>query len=142
MEIDAYDSPDAQALLRAGEERDGRRLDRRELITHGVGAVSFLLAAGLLAALAPWDQPFSLARAALLVGTYVIVERVRFPVAQGWSSPTMLVFVPMLFMLPTPTVPLVAMAAILVRSIPDFVRGRASISWLPRLIGDGWYTIG
>ncbi len=142
MGIDSYDSPDAQALLRAGEERDGRRLDRRELITHAIGAAGFLVAAGLLAALAPSDQPFSVTRAAMLIITYGIVERVKFPVAQGWSSPTMLVFVPMLFMLPTATVPLVAVVAILLRSVPDFVSGRAGVSWLPRLIGDAWYSLG
>src|SRR5437763_15891787 len=110
MELDSYEGPEAETLLRAGEARDARRLDRRrELIVHILGAGGFLLAGGLLAALAPWQRSLSVVSVALVVTPYVIVERVSLPAAGGWASPTMLVFVPMLFVLPTPLVPLVAM---------------------------------
>src|SRR5258708_4206957 len=60
MDIDSYDTPAAQALLRSADERAVRRLDRRhELLAHTVGAAAFFAAASLLAALAPWDRTLS-----------------------------------------------------------------------------------
>jgi HD-GYP domain-containing protein (c-di-GMP phosphodiesterase class II) len=143
MQIDSYDSPDAQDLLRTSEQRLGRqRAQTRELITNGVGAVSFLAAAGLLAALAPWHGSLSVGRLLLVLGVWIVIERVRFPVASCWTYPTMLVLVPALFLLPTPIVPLVATAAIVLRAAPQLVRGKVSISMLPAFVTDAWFTLG
>jgi HD-GYP domain-containing protein (c-di-GMP phosphodiesterase class II) len=78
----------------------------------------------------------------LALAAYVVVERVKFPVAGGWSYPTMLVFVPMLFVLPTPVVPLVALAAILLGGVPGFVSGRTPLTRLPANAADAWYSFG
>ncbi len=143
MTIDGYGSPDAEALLLAGEERlSRRRLERRELVTDTIGAAGFVLAAGLLAALAPWHHRLSLSSLALVLVVWVAVERVRFAVASGWSRPTMVAFVPMLFLLPTPIVPLVAMVAIVFRRAAEIARGRTSPALLPAFVGDAWFTIG
>src|SRR5437588_4163588 len=100
--IDSYDSPDAEALLEAGKRRDGRRLsERRELVTQAVSSVGFVLAASLIAALAPWHRSLSAVTLVLVLGVWIAVERVKFPVADGWTAPTMLAFVPALFLLPT-----------------------------------------
>ena len=143
MTIDGYGNPDAEALLLAAEERLARRRrERRELVTHSVGAISFLTAATLLAALAPWEQRLSITRLVLVFAVWIAVERVRFAVASGWTRPTMLAFVPMLFLLPTPVVPLIAMAAILARRAPDLVRRRTRLAMVPAFVGDAWFTIG
>ena len=63
--------------------------------------------------------------------TWVLVERVKFPVAAGWASPTMLAFVPALFLLPTPVVPLIAVAATVLRQGPELVSGRARLRIVP-----------
>src|SRR5437016_14055669 len=98
MQIDSYDSPDAQQLLRAGEQRlvrlHGRNLVRlrgrkRELVTNGAGAFTFLTISALLAALAPWHRSLSVVSLVLVLVVWVIVERVRFPVASAWTYPTM-----------------------------------------------------
>jgi hypothetical protein len=139
MEIDSYDSPDAEALLSAGEERVARsQRDRRELVTNCAGAVSFLVAAGSLAIGSPWHRSFSIASALLVVGAWVAVQHVKFPVAAGFTYPTLLVFVPALFLLPTPIVPLIAV----LRWSPDVIRGRVRINIVPGLIADAWYSIG
>jgi putative nucleotidyltransferase with HDIG domain len=143
MQIDSYNSPDAEALLQAGKVRDDRQLDqRREFITQLVAAVGFLLSAGLLAGVAPWHRSLSIVSLVLVLLAWVIVERVKFPVAGGWTAPTMLVFVPALFVLPTPVVPLVAVLVLLVGCVPEIVRDRSHVAWLPRVIGDGWSTVG
>jgi HD-GYP domain-containing protein (c-di-GMP phosphodiesterase class II) len=142
MAIDNYDSPDAEALLQAGATRRTRPpAVRRELITRLIAACGFLTVSGLLAALAPWHRSLSLPRLVLAVGAYVIVEKVRFPVADGWTYPTMLVFVPMLFVLPTPLVPLAAMLAILLGAAPGYARGRTPATRLPADIADASFTL-
>jgi HD-GYP domain-containing protein (c-di-GMP phosphodiesterase class II) len=143
MGIDSYSSPDAEGLLVAGEERvTGKRRGRRELAAHGVGALGFLLAAALIAGIAPWHRSSTPLHVVLVLAVWVALERVRFPVAGGWASPTMLVFVPALFLLPTPIVPLVAVAAALLRRPAQLIRGDADLRLVPVLIADNWYTIG
>ncbi len=143
MLTDSYDSPDAQDLLRSGEQRLSRqRQQRQTVVTNGVGAVGFVAAATLLATLAPWDRAWSVTSFVLVVGVWVALERVRFPVASCWTYPTMLVFVPALFILPTPIVPAVAMVAILLRAGPELVRRRVSASMIPVFVTDAWFTLG
>jgi putative nucleotidyltransferase with HDIG domain len=54
----------------------------------------------------------------------------------------MLAFVPALFLLPTPVVPLVAMVAVTMRGVPGMLRRRVSWQMLPTLIADSWFTLG
>jgi HD-GYP domain-containing protein (c-di-GMP phosphodiesterase class II) len=63
-------------------------------------------------------------------------------VAGGYTYPTMLAFVPMLFTLPTPVVPLVVAIAILLGGLPKFVRRQAPLSRIPAYIDNAWYAIG
>jgi HD-GYP domain-containing protein (c-di-GMP phosphodiesterase class II) len=143
MILDSYTNAEAEPLLGAAEERLAReRPARREALVNLAGAVAFVVTATLLAALAPWAQSLSVSSLALVLITWVLVEGVRFPVAGCWTYPTMLVFVPALFLLPTPLVPLVAMAAAILRRGPDLVRGRVSLTKLPVFVSDAWFSIG
>jgi hypothetical protein len=143
MEIDSYSSPEAEALLIAGGERVRRvGRQRRELAAHGFGAAAFLAAAVLIAVLVPWHRSVSPWTLLLVIAVWIVVERVKFPVADGWTAPTMLVFVPALFVLPTPIVPLVAMLTLLLGRAPELVRTRAQLTMVPAYIADCWYTIG
>jgi HD-GYP domain-containing protein (c-di-GMP phosphodiesterase class II) len=143
MDLDAYDTPDAERQLSARDERLARHLQsRRELIANSTAAAGFLVAATLLAVLAPWHGSLSVLNVALVLGVWVSVERVKFPVASYWTYPTMLAFVPALFLLPTPVVPLIAMVAVTMRGVPGMLRGRVSARMLPTLISDSWFTFG
>ncbi len=138
MVIDSYDSPEAEALLQAGKQ-GGRA---RAVVTEVTAATSFLVAAGLLAGLASWHRTLSITNVLLVVALYVIVERVKFPVTTGWAYPTMLAFVPMLFLLPTPVVPLFAAAAILLGGTPGYLRGRTPVTRVPAHVADAWFSMG
>jgi HD-GYP domain-containing protein (c-di-GMP phosphodiesterase class II) len=141
--IDSYNSAEAEALLIAGGERvrrHGRK--RRELVAQGVGAAGFLVAAVLLAVIAPWHRSLSLESVLVVLVVWIVVERITFPVADGWTAPTMLVFVPALFVLPTPVVPLVAMLGLVLGRLPKMLRTRAHATMLPEYVADSWYTIG
>jgi putative nucleotidyltransferase with HDIG domain len=56
--------------------------------------------------------------------------------------PTQLVFVPMLFVLPTAAVPLVVIAASLLARIPEYVSGAVHISRAGIRIAENWYAVG
>ena len=63
---------------------------------------------------APWrwrvfldaERSLSIPLACILVAAHVVASRIKFEVGAGFTVPTQLVFIPMLFLLPTPLVPL------------------------------------
>lgn len=143
MNIDAYDDPDALQLLRAREERLAKPVsERRELRTTVVRAAAFLVAATVLAILAPWQRPLSVSSLGLVLLVWVAMERVRFPVASYWTTPTLLAFIPALFVLPTPLVPLVGMTGVIIADLPALIRGRVAPRMILTQVGDSWFTIG
>jgi HD-GYP domain-containing protein (c-di-GMP phosphodiesterase class II) len=142
LTIDSYRTPEAEALIVSGRERLHRWRRRRELLTNAVVAGTFAITAGLIAALAPWQPTFSLENLILVLAVWVVVDSVKFPVASAWTYPTMLVFVPALFLLPTPLVPFVAVGVKIARRLPDHLSGRVPLSMLPIPFADSWYTIG
>lgn len=143
MQIQASEVSQAHSFLAGlGEQLTRRDRPRRALVTGVTGAVAFLAAAGALAALAPWDRPLRGSDVALVLLAWVVVERVRFPVGDGWTYPTMLVSVPALFILPTPVVPLLAAVAVSLRSVSEMVAGRVSATTIPAGVGDAWFSFG
>ena len=80
---------------------------------------------------------------AVTVVAYLIAGRVQYPVGSSWTAPTQLVFVPMLFVLPTPYVPLDRRGVLGRRSLAArrcAGRWRRRGCW-PR-IGDSFYALG
>jgi hypothetical protein len=143
MDIDSYESPETQELLRAARTRRSRRLEvGPEVLTHALAVAGFLAAAITLAAVAPSTREVSLPILALTVGLYAVAASVLFPVGSVWANPTQLVFVPMLFVLPTPAVPLAVAAGMLLARLPDLVRRRITPLRLVAVLGDCFYALG
>ena len=104
---------------------------RRLVTTEAVAAVAFLAAAVPLATLATWTRPLSRRSARHHSGRLPRGRpRHRSPWAAPGPRPTQLAFVPMLFLLPTPLVPLVV-AALLWSSISGPERPPAQLSLTP-----------
>jgi signal transduction histidine kinase/CheY-like chemotaxis protein len=143
MLIDSYETPAAQSLLRLGRERhaDGGEAHRL-LITETAGAATFLVAAAALAVLAPSVRHFSAWAFTVMVVTYVIARRVQYPVGSAWTAPTQLVFVPMLFVLPMPFVPLVVAGCSVLERLPRVARGHLGPTRLLAAVGDSFYALG
>ena len=143
MLIDSYENPGAESLLLLGRERHADRGEaHRLLITEAAGAALFVAAAGALAATQPSARGFSLSAFVVLVVTYVIARRVRYPVGSAWTAPTQLVFVPMLFVLPTPYVPLIVAGCSVLERLPSVVRGHLGPTRLLAAVGDSFYALG
>jgi serine phosphatase RsbU (regulator of sigma subunit) len=141
--IDSYESAWAEHLLRLGRDRhsDGARA-RRLLMTEAGAAAIFLIGAGALAvfghatrSLSPWVLIVS-------VTAYLVASRVQYPVGSAWTAPTELIFVPMLFVLPTPLVPLIVAACSVADRLPQAVRGPVAPARLLARVGDSFYALG
>ncbi len=134
--------PDAQRVI---EEQRARRLNRlasRDRTTLVVSLGLFLGIAGSLATLVPSHRSPSILTVALLLTAYAVAFRLDFEVGSGSAVPTQLIFVPMLFLLPTGMVPLAVAAGILLGSVPDYVRGSLHIERVFLRLGDSWYAVG
>ena len=146
MELSTTDQPHgtgtAERLLDDSWEARGERPSRRELAAELAAGALFLAAAGGLLALPGATAGFSPAVAALLVAMYALVARVEFPVGAGHVVPTQLVLVPMLVLLPPATVPLLAVAGLMLGALWDLARWRSRPERLLFSVADGWHAIG
>jgi HD-GYP domain-containing protein (c-di-GMP phosphodiesterase class II) len=143
MQIDSYETPTTESLLMLGRERhldggDARRL----VVTETVAAAAFVIAAGALAVLGSSARSFSLSAIAVTVVPYILAAQVRYPVGSAWTAPTQLVFVPMLFLLPTPFVPLIVAACSLAGQLPRVFGGGMSPTRALARVGDSFYSLG
>src|SRR5437868_13393324 len=128
-QFDSYDTPSAETLLQLGRQRHVLRdKDPRLLITEASAAAAFLLAAVALAVFGASVRSFSLWPLAATVFAYLVAGRVRFQVGSAWTPPTQLVFVPMLFVLPTPFVPLIVAACFLADQLPQALGGHLALT--------------
>ena len=141
--IDTYETPGAESLLRLGRERHLVATPARRLLATEAGAaLMFVVAAGLLAGLSPAPRALSVSALALTLVAYLIAARVQYPVGSSWTAPTQLVFVPMLFVLPTPWVPLIVAACSVADQMPAALQRRFAWTRLLARVGDSFYALG
>ena len=131
-----------RAHARRGPEGRPRPLPRRELRIELITAACFAVAAVAMAVLLPASQALDWPLAAGLVAAYAVAARVRFHTGSFWTVPTQLIFVPMLFLLPTNAVPLLIPIALILSRLPDYVGRRVHPSRALIMVGDSWYAIG
>jgi hypothetical protein len=114
---------------------------RERAVEQVTGGVFLLVALGMAMFL---DSPRSLdlPPLAVLVVAYVVACRAKFDIADGYTVPTELVLVPMLFLLPTPVVPLVVSLSWLLGRLIDYATGRTSIHRAFHVFGDCWHAVG
>src|SRR5436190_20258940 len=94
MSMHALDDADRLRLSFGRELMGLARAERRAELAVGGG---FLAAAVALIVLSPAGQSFSPPVAAIYVLALGVATRVRFDVGAGFTVPTQIVFVPMLF---------------------------------------------
>jgi putative nucleotidyltransferase with HDIG domain len=119
-----------------------RRLRRGERISEVFIAFVVAVCAAALAAGLDWNRPFSLVASVAVFACYLVAARIQFPIVGGWTDPTQLIFVVMLFLVPAPLVPLFVIVAFLVAYLPDFIRGRIHFERSILVFGDSFYALG
>jgi putative nucleotidyltransferase with HDIG domain len=134
-------SPSAQRLLEGARVRRPHSLPAREQLADGAFAAAFLVAACLLAWLAPHDRALEPGLALALVAAYSIVGRAELPAGASYAVPTQVVLVPMLLLLPTALVPLLVALALVLSTCVDSAAGRVSRDRIPIAVADAWCVI-
>ena len=135
-------TPAVEELHQSWDRGRPEPLRGRELVAESATAGAFLAVAVALAVLVPAERDFDLPLAVTLVATYAVLARVHFPVGYGFTIPTQLVLVPMLFLVPLGDVPLLVAAGMVLGGMPDYVRGDRHPSRALAAIGDSWHAIG
>ncbi len=79
---------------------------------------------------------------ALYVLAMAAVGHVRFDIGAGFTVPTQIVFVPMLFALPVALVPLLIALALALGMAPAILTGRAPASRVLTVLGNSWFAWG
>jgi hypothetical protein len=99
-------APAVEELRESWDRAYPEPLRGRELAVEATAAAAFLATAVAMAVLFPPERAFDVPLALTLVATYALLARVRFPIGYGFTIPTQVVLVPMLFLLPLGSVPL------------------------------------
>ncbi|MDX6720756.1 MAG: hypothetical protein QOJ63_3010 [Solirubrobacteraceae bacterium] len=130
--------------VHAAEEaraRYAQRFEPSELVAQAFVATLFLVAAGLLLAFGHHEHVDAL-DLGLLVIAAALLGRTEFEIGAGYTVPTQLIFIPMLFVLPPAVVPAAVAAALLLDRIPAVL----SRNWHPQrlltALGDAWFAVG
>ena len=130
--------------LEETEQARARSLEpmgRREFAAQAVTAALFLVAAGLLVGAAA-PVHVDVLDLVLLVLALAALGRLEFDFGSGFTTPTQLVFVPMLFVLEPAVVPFAVAAAYALDRLPAVLRGHWHPQRLLFVFGDAWYAIG
>src|SRR3954447_26127885 len=132
----------AEQLVGEGRERRKQRMNLRERRVTGGSALLFIVGALAVAALVPANRTVDPVLIVGLVLGYALVSRVRFEFADAYVSAEQLVFVPMLFLLPLPYVPLIAAGSAVLASLPEVVNGEWHWQRLITAVSESWFVVG
>jgi HD-GYP domain-containing protein (c-di-GMP phosphodiesterase class II) len=134
--------PDVERLFARGRERAQARAEGRERMVEAWTAISFVVVAVGMALLLDSPRALDIPTLAVLVVAYIVTCRAKFDIADGYTVPTELVLVPMLFLLPTPIVPLVVSVSWLLGRLIDYAQGTTSVHRAFHVFGDCWHAVG
>jgi hypothetical protein len=118
------------------------RLSASERAALAVSNVVFFAVAGALALYMPSGRSPSALALVLLVVAYAAAFEFDFEVRSGSAVPTQLVLVPMLFVLPTGTVPLAVAGAIMLACGFDAARGPLEPGRVFLRLTNAWHAVG
>jgi putative nucleotidyltransferase with HDIG domain len=130
-----------QELLADTFQRAGSPLSTRELLAELVLGVGFAgTVAGLWLARAP--HGFAVGPAVLCVLVLALATLVQFDTPFGFTVPTQLAFVPMLFAVPVSLVPVAVAVALSIARLPDVLSRRVPPDRLLKAPRNSWFAIG
>jgi HD-GYP domain-containing protein (c-di-GMP phosphodiesterase class II) len=117
-------SPAVAELMERYDSAAPEPLSSRERVVDACLGAPLIAVAVAIAVGFHAERPFELGPAVLLVLAFLAAKRIRFVIGAAYTVPTQLVFVPMVFLLPTPLVPVIVMAGSLIGAVPRIVSGK------------------
>ena len=131
----------AERLMADRHERQRAGAARREAIVETAFALALLVIAVALPAASGAPGP-AVGATIALVAALALVSRVEFDVGAGFTVPTQLVFVPVLFLVDPAWAPLVVAAGLVLGRMRDIARDRNPGRQLLVAVGNAWYATG
>ena len=133
--------PSSDETEEAARARRLKPMTRRELAAQACVAALFVIVAGVLLIFGDHEgvDPLDLV---LLVGATALLGRLEFEIGGGFTVPTQLLFVPMLFVLPPAIVPLAVAAAMALDRLPAMLAGNWHPQRLLNVLCDPWFAVG
>jgi putative nucleotidyltransferase with HDIG domain len=130
-----------QSLLAASlRQRRSRMSDRERLATVGSTAVFAAAVAALWVTNPPHGVP--VVQTVLCVLVLALATRIEFDTPFGFTVPTQLAFVPLVFVVPLAIVPLAVVGALTIERLERVRRGALPPSRLLRAVPNAWFAIG
>jgi putative nucleotidyltransferase with HDIG domain len=126
--------------LKDHKERRPVPMTDRQFVVEAPVALAFAVLATVLAV--GDHEGLDVPLAIVLVAALALIQRVDFEVGSGYTVPTQLVFVPMLFALPAGTIPSAVAIAMVLDRLPDVVRGRVHRERVLLSVSDAWFAVG
>jgi HD-GYP domain-containing protein (c-di-GMP phosphodiesterase class II) len=134
-------SVEEQQLLAETFRRASARMTARERLSEVVAGCGFVAVAFVIWRLQP-PHAFPVAPAMLCVLVMVVAARVRFELPSGFTVPTQLAFVPLLFVVPLAVVPAAVVTALALARLPDVVTKKIRPGRLLQVVGNSWFALG
>jgi putative nucleotidyltransferase with HDIG domain len=135
-------TPAVEELRESWDRANPDPLRGRELAVEAGAAAAFLAVALLLAILLPAGRAFDAPLALTLVVTYALLAQVRFPIGYGFTIPTQVVLVPMLFLVPLGAVPLLVASGMVLGTLPEYLRHERHPNRVVAAAADAWHSVG
>ena len=134
-------SLEEQAVIADTLQRPSSNMSARERVGEGLVSGGFVCAVVLLWHFAP-VHPFDVLPAVVSFLVLALAVLVRIDTPFGFTVPTQLAFVPMLFAMPIAVVPIAVVLAEVVVRAPDVLRGTVRPARLIHTLGNAWWSIG
>ena len=139
MSIEA--SLDEQLLEDTLLRREGAHLTTREIVGGCVSIAAFAAVTAALWLISP-PYHFALLPAVLCVLVLALSSRIRFYTPLGFTVPTQLAFVPLVFALPPALVPIGVVIAFVLGMLPSLLRRHMPPSRLLVQFSNAWFSVG
>jgi HD-GYP domain-containing protein (c-di-GMP phosphodiesterase class II) len=135
--------PAVQELVEKGRPRRARPLRGRELIVQATIAAAFIVTAAAMAWLLSGGRDWSTGTAIALVAAFAVVSRIEFDeLGACYTAPTELILLPMLFLVPVGTVPLLVALGFIVGKAPSYLSRETHPSRVLISVNDAWHSVG
>lgn len=130
-----------QRLLAAELERRRSRMTAREQWAGLVAGAGFVLVAAAVWLLRP-PHGLEVVPAAMCLLVLALATRIGFDTPFGFTVPTQVAFVPLLFVVPLAIVPVAVVAAMMISRIDQLVTRATGPRALLRAVCNSWFAIG
>jgi putative nucleotidyltransferase with HDIG domain len=130
-----------EQLLADNFRRAGAKMTPRERLAEWLVGSGFVAAVAALWVIYP-PRDFDPVPTVLCLAVLVLATTVTFDTPLGFTVPTQLAFVPLLFAMPVATVPVGVAAAIALARLGAVLRGTVSPGRLLTSPGNAWFSVG